>query len=401
MLQNDLYETLLDYIPLKVYVVDIETYKVIYTNPAMRDSLYAPEAKKCFEIFFGQKKECSWCNMNELTQNKGHNYTREFFDETDDKWYISQDRYLSWSNGRNFKYSILTDITEQKENEGKLIYSNTKLAMHIKHLTNTNKKFQIGKLLLQKKSDELSYINTNLESTVNKQLLKLRKQDQMIFIDEKQASLDNIMSIISHQWKQPLNELSINNIYLAEKNKILEYKEIYKDNDEIIQFLSSTINVFQDFYKSSDKNKFYIEESIKSTILILNSSIRQYNIIIFFNCEDEKIEINGQKNFFSQVILIILENSINISIERNIEQLKLKINIKIITNYVILSIEDNCGGIEEEKLPYIFENNKSFRKKKSSGMGLYIANLIIEKFNGKISAKNTPEGIIFTIAIPL
>jgi len=403
MLENNLFEALLDIVPFKAYVVDIETYEVVYANQLMRDGMYAPRAKKCWEKIFGQQKVCSWCSMNNLKSNNDiNNCITEFFDEIDDKWFVTHDKHITWSNGCNAKYSILVDISEQKENQGRIIQSHAKLSMYTKHLTSTNKSLQITKLLLQKKGDELELLNTNLERIVEEQLSKLRKQDQLLFFHQKQLSLNNIMSVIAHQWKQPLHELSINNIFLNEKNKSAKYKKVYEDNDEIIQFLSSTISAFQNFYKSSVKNKFSLKEAIESTILILNASVRQYHVIICLDCDDKVIELNGQRSTFAQVILSILENAISIFIERGIEKSKLDIKVNVIESEAIITIEDNGGGIDEKNLPYIFESTKSFRKKPSSGLGLYIANLVItEKFQGTISAVNGEEGAIFTITLPI
>lgn len=100
-------------------------------------------------------------------------------------------------------------------------------------------------------------------------------------------------------------------------------------------------------------------------------------------------------------MLSILENAITILIERNIVKGYININLNILENEIIITIEDNAGGIDEENLPYIFENSKSFRKKPSSGLGLYIANLVIsEKFKGSIKARNGDLGAIFIISLP-
>lgn len=407
MLENSLFKALLDMVPFRAYVIDVKTFEVVYANQLMTDSMQTPNAKFCWEKIFGQNNRCPWCNVNEIKLNAdnqpGKSYTSEFFDEMDDKWYMSHNKFISWSNGRNAKYSILVDITEQKENQGAIIQTHAKLSMYTKHLKNTNKNLQITKLLLQKKSDELELINENLEKIVQEQLVKLRKQDQLLFFHQKQSSLNNIMSVIAHQWKQPLHELSINNIFLNEKTTSKKHKKIYEDNDEIIQFLSSTITAFQNFYQSTSKNKFLLKEAVESTILILNSSIRQYNIQINFSCdEDVIIELEGQRNIFSQVMLSILENAITIFAERNIEKPQIDLSVEINDNNVIISIEDNGKGIEDKYLPYIFENTRSFRKKPSSGLGLYIANLVItEKFQGTISASNGKKGAIFTINLPL
>lgn len=406
MLENSLFKALLDIVPFRAYVIDIKTYEVVYANQLMTDSMNIPNAKHCWEKIFGQDNKCPWCNINDVKLNKSNklntSYISEFFDEMDDKWFMAHNKFISWTNGRNAKYSILVDITEQKENQGAIIQSHAKLSMYTKHLKNINRSLQITKLLLQKKSDELEATNENLEKIVEEQLVKLRKQDQLLFFHQKQSSLNNIMSVIAHQWKQPLHELSINNIYLNEKNKNKKYQKIYEDNDEIIQFLSSTILAFQNFYQSSTRNSFSLKEAVESTILILNSSIRQYNIEMNLKCNDELIEFEGQRNTFSQVILSILENSISIFAERSIEKPQINLSVNTKDNQVIISIEDNAGGIEEKYLPYIFENTKSFRKKPSSGLGLYIANLVItEKFQGTIIASNGVQGAIFTITLPL
>lgn len=404
MLENSLFEALLDIVPFKAYVIDIETYEVVYANQIMRSSMYAPKANYCWEKIFGQSSKCSWCNVDKIKLNDNQSnksYISEFFDEIDDKWFVSNDKLISWANGCNAKYSILVDITEQKANQGTIIQAHAKLSIYTKHLKNINKDLQITKLLLQKKSDELEITNNNLEKIVEVQLKKLRKQNQLLFFHQKQASLNNIMSLIAHQWKQPLHELSINNMFLNEKINNKKTKKIFEDNNEIIQFLSSTISAFQDFYHISNKKSFFLKEAIENTISVLNSSSRQYNININFSYKNENIKIKGQRNIFSQVMLSILENAITILIERNIVKGYININLNILENEIIITIEDNAGGIDEENLPYIFENSKSFRKKPSSGLGLYIANLVIsEKFKGSIKARNGELGAIFIISLP-
>ena len=310
--------------------------------------------------------------------------------------------YLGWMDGSEVKYSILLDITEQKAIQGSLIQSHAKLANFTKHLKITNKNLQITKLLLQKKSDELASINTNLEKIVQEQIVKLREKDQLLFFQQKQLSLNDMMSVIAHQWKQPLNELSINNIYLKEKTRNKEYSGVYLENDEIIAFLATTISAFQNFYKVTINNEFFIKEAIENTVLILNSSVRKYQIDMNVNYENcDRVVIAGQRNVFSQVVLTILENAISIFLERDTEYPKIDIKVENQNCKVVVTIEDNAGGIEKENIPHIFEQSKSFKQTPSSGLGLYIAKLVIvEKLQGDISVENGKEGAIFTITLP-
>lgn len=405
MIITDHFKELLDSVPFPSYMIDIKTFEVIYINELMKEHMYDSGRKECWEKIFGQREKCSWCGLNDLINNPNINIkesnTSEFFDEIEDKWFISHDKIISLNNCINAKYSILVDISQQKESQGKIIQSHAKLAMYSKHLAQTNENLKITKILLQKKSDELVCINNNLEKIVRDQLSKIRKQDQLLFLHQKQASLNNIMSIIAHQWKQPLHELSINNIYLNENNKNNINNKVYQDNSEIIQFLSSTITAFQDFYTVSCTNTFLIKNAIENTILILNSSIRLYKININFDSNNINIELSGQRNIFSQVILSVLENAISIFIERNIYKPYINIRLQQVNHEIHIIIADNAGGIDEKDLPYIFDNSKSFREKNSTGLGLYIASLIIiEKFKGTISARNNESGAVFLIIIP-
>ena len=182
----------------------------------------------------------------------------------------------------------------------------------------------------------------------------------------------------------------------------MTYADVYLENDEIIAFLATTISAFQNFYKVTINNAFFIKEAVENTVLILNSSIRKYQIDMNVNYKNsDRVVITGQRNVFSQVVLTILENAISIFLERDTEYPKIDINMENKNDKVIVTIEDNAGGIEKENIPHIFEQSKSFKQTPSSGLGLYIAKLVIvEKLQGDITVENGKEGAIFTITLP-
>ena len=169
MLENKLFEALLDVIPFKAYATDIKTFEVVYANKMMRENMYAPQETYCWEKVFGQEEICSWCSIIDLEVLKKENskkdkYIVEFFDETDDKWLKSYDELMSWPDGRAVKYSILVDITDQKEIQGSMIKSHATMAMKNKQMTVTNKKLQITKLKLQKSVGEFEQLlNATIE----------------------------------------------------------------------------------------------------------------------------------------------------------------------------------------------------------------------------------------------
>lgn len=163
MLENKLFEALLDVIPFGAYAVDVDTYEVVYANKIMRENMFAPRKSYCWEKVFGQDEICNWCSINKLKsidrkKSKNEKLTCDFFYEIDDKWMKSYSEIISWPDGRDVKYSILIDITDQKAIQGDMIQAHAKLAMKNKHIMLTNKNLQITKLKFQKSENELEVV---------------------------------------------------------------------------------------------------------------------------------------------------------------------------------------------------------------------------------------------------
>jgi diguanylate cyclase (GGDEF)-like protein len=146
MTENKLFEALLDILPFAAYAVDVETYDVIYANKLMSESMYAPRAQVCWEKLYGQEEVCSWCTVHELRKRdaiyKNDKLITTFFDESTDSWFQSFDEIVRWPDGRDVRYSIAVDISEQKEIQANMIKTHTKLAMQTKQLKEANEKLE-------------------------------------------------------------------------------------------------------------------------------------------------------------------------------------------------------------------------------------------------------------------
>ena len=146
MTENKLFEALLDILPFAAYAVDVDTYEVIYANKLMSENMYAPRAEACWEKLYGQEEVCSWCTVHELKKRhalyKNDKLVTTFFDESTDMWFQSFDEIVRWPDGRDVRYSIAVDITEQKEIQATMIKTHTKMAIQAKELKEANKKLE-------------------------------------------------------------------------------------------------------------------------------------------------------------------------------------------------------------------------------------------------------------------
>jgi len=256
-------------------------------------------------------------------------------------------------------------------------------------------------------SDELlSRVNThlklrayekNLELKVKKELQKNRFKDQMIYQQSKQAELGELLMHIAHQWKQPLASLGSINILNRAKIEAginISTEDILKSinkSEDIIMFMSDTIDTFKNFYKPSHKDKyFFMADSVIDILSIIEATFYFDNIKIYI-ISHEKTKTFGNVNEFAQVVFSILNNSRDIFRIRDIK----KPEIHIAIENKKISIRDNGGGIEDELLEDIFLPSLSTNG--STGIGLYLSKNIVEKNGGVITASNAKDGAVFTI----
>ncbi|MEA2111375.1 MAG: ATP-binding protein, partial [Campylobacterota bacterium] len=67
-----------------------------------------------------------------------------------------------------------------------------------------------------------------------------------------------------------------------------------------------------------------------------------------------------------------------------------------------LNISDCAGGVEDEKLPHIFQEYYSTKGDDGTGLGLYMSQKIVqEKHHGALNAYNENGGLRFELILPL
>jgi len=259
---------------------------------------------------------------------------------------------------------------------------------------------------VQQKTLELENLNKTLESRVHEEIQKNRDQEQLLIQKSKFIALGEMISNIAHQWRQPLSQLSALLMTLKLKYNMdkldksaMEIKCVEAEN--IVEYMSHTIDDFRNFFMpNKDKKTFSIHTSIDDVLRIIGMSISNQEIAIEVNILHDEY-IVGYKSEYEQVVLNLLSNAKDAIIASGKQGGKITISLESDETTVRLIIQDNGGGIKIEPLEKIFEPYMSTKEQnEGTGIGLYMAKLIIEKsMRGKLEARNENGGAIFTIEL--
>ena len=261
--------------------------------------------------------------------------------------------------------------------------------------------FIIGGLFEERKQREL-----NLHKIIEKEVQKNKEQQLLMFQQNRLAQMGEMIAMISHQWKQPLNSLSVINQtliikYMRGKMNDDEIKRFQEKSNIQIEYMSATIDDFSSFFKPmKNKINFCINDVVEKMLKITESVYIINDISVDFTVE-KKYYVDGFQNEFGQAILNIINNAKDALIKNNIENKSITINIEEDTKNIILTISDNAGGIPLNIIDKIFNPYFSTKENKNgTGLGLYMSKQIIEdKLNAKISVKNNDNGAIFKICL--
>lgn len=299
--------------------------------------------------------------------------------------------------------------------------------IHNKNRDILNEKEPFETNLIREDGSEFNAIINIKDTSLNNQIFKivtivdiedLKRKENLMAEQTKLAAMGEMLGNIAHQWRQPLNIISMSSSNLKLKNDIGELcSSTLSESLSLIlrttNHLSDTIDTFNDFLKTDKEKSFFnINENIKNSISLVDSFFKNFNIDIILELE-EGIFINSLANEFSQAFINILNNAkdaIVLNLKDN-EYGLIKIKTKKIDNFIEISILDNAKGIEKDILNKIFEPYFTTKHKyQGTGLGLYMTRKIINSsMGGEITVQNKKfvhnkkeyKGAEFKIKIPI
>jgi signal transduction histidine kinase len=257
------------------------------------------------------------------------------------------------------------------------------------------------------KIDEATMIISLQEKRLSKKVHELMQKDKMLTLQSKQAVMGEMISMIAHQWRQPLSTvtLSISNLQvkrlLGEKIDEEEIDRVLGNISDTVVYLSDTIDDFQTYFRPNrELREIKAEQIIEKVLAFIEPRLKKSNIEVSVNSAKD-IELHTYVNELIQVLLNIVNNAIDELLSRSIENPTIKIDIEDRKEEIVIYICDNAGGIDPEYIDSIFEPYFSTKGKNGTGLGLYMSQMIMQKqFQRDIEVHSTQKGAIFVIRVP-
>jgi len=217
---------------------------------------------------------------------------------------------------------------------------------------------------LQKRTTRAETFSNDLAHEIRNPLASLKSASELLDKTTKKTESEKLLKIINHDAER-IERLITDYSQMLKDEASWSREQMSKVN--LIEIITNVVDDFRQDLKNQNKQ---IDISIKKKIASKNGHY-----------------ILGIENRLEQVIANLLDNSISFSEDNK----KIEIEVKEITNNLVILIKDEGPGFSETSPQKIFKRFYSNRPKsfgKHSGLGLNIVKNIVELHEGTISASN-------------
>jgi len=287
----------------------------------------------------------------------------------------------------------------------------------------TSKK--IYEMEIRKLNEELEESVAERTSELQNALENLQKTQNQLIQNEKLATLGSLVAGIAHEINTPIGNSVTASSYLekqsADMHKLFLSNDIKKsdletyiknscESAEIIQVnLLRASNLIANFKQLAvdqtyeEKRRFNVKKYINEEVLVsLRPKIKHTNIQVLVDCDND-IEIYNYPGFFSQILTILIMNTLLHGFE-NLSAGVINIDISVAENHLVIKYSDNGKGIPSAIIDKIFDPFFTTKRNKGgTGLGLHILyNVIVQKFKGTVFVSSEEgKGSLFTVMFPL
>jgi len=241
------------------------------------------------------------------------------------------------------------------------------------------------------------------------------KNNELIALQEKlrrfesQAALGKVASKLAHELGSPLNAIYTSVQLLLENDISPEGKKKLKVIERQAETMIAIINRSLQSRKTAmpTKQNVALKDLVEETKLVMEPRLKGKQIKLFVQMDKSQTTINADPVQIQQVLINLLNNSVESIDARKKTNLPGKIELKVYVDNdfgpgnIRIDVSDNGEGVSQEFVGQLFSDFINSKKPTGNGIGLVICKEIIDRHGGRIFlSKNSEEGSTFSIIIP-
>ncbi len=403
-ISNQRFNTVLDSQDVLVYVIDMNTYEILYINQYTRNLFGDVTGKTCWQTLqANQTGPCKFCTNKYLLDEKGNPtgvHTWEMKNTVNGRWYELRDRAIQWIDGRVVRFEVGADVTARKEDEEELRKYREHLEGIVKERTadleEKTHQLQENERALLNVVEDLRGVTDELKQANE----KLKELDRMksVFIasmsHELRTPLNSIIgfsSIVMEEWFGPLNE---------EQKKNLS--TVLRSARHLLALINDVIDVSKIEAGKLETvcEDFDAHDVLSEAVELFRKEISEKGLELQSELIHHDMHTDRRRLF--QCLTNLISNALKFT-----ESGKIKIVARLIRDSLEVSVADTGVGIKEEDMPKLFSPfvripSPLSSKVKGTGLGLYLTKKIAtDLLTGEIRAESRyGEGSCFILRIP-
>ena len=227
---------------------------------------------------------------------------------------------------------------------------------------------------------------------------------------ENESARKRWLANISHELRTPVAILKGELEAIIDGVRALSLEQIHSANQEVLHLERLIADLHA--LTSADIGGMNYRKTELDLVGFLTVEAKKYQsylsdagLAFEFVCQTEYLLIFADETRLCQLLDNLINNCIKYATNGKLVKLTVIKNASL--NNVVITIEDDGLGVEEEHLDHLFEHlyrvdDSRNRKTGGTGLGLSICSHITEAHQGKISAgKSSMGGLAITIILPL
>ncbi len=252
---------------------------------------------------------------------------------------------------------------------------------------------------VETKTRALRDLNAQLGRRIEREVKSSLEKDRIMYQQSRMAAMGEMIANIAHQWRQPLNALSllIQSFGTKHDRGTLDGAFVHKQVTSGLRIaaqMSETIENFRNFFHPNRKAQmFNLHSATREAVRLIEAYLAQDHIRITLY-ERGELCLEGFSNEYAQVLLNLINNARDVLVESDQPNRQIAIYASGCHQGAQLSariqVIDNGGGVPETIRDRIFEPYFTTKhQSQGTGIGLYMSKQIVEQqMGGSLSVKN-------------